>query len=206
MDEAFGLKPDRSGHRPRYKGRQEVLCDKEARDKFWRDKRLARLVNQHLQSGRSITRAYEYAKKIELKQNGNSVSLATVRRAWKKHSEEHQWIMRLEPASRVLTMEKCQEANRLILKFLPKLESRAARLEESRRDLAPKASRLCGVAYGQAVGANEYELVEELLWDQKQLIGPRQYLATFLGADLITEKDARENWRQGFREGAGLDD
>jgi|GEM_PF-7046756 len=206
LDEALGLKRDRPGRPPRSKIRNVLPDNAKAREAFWRDRRLALWVSQHIQNGKTITRAYEHAMKMEMEKHKKPVSLSTVRRAWKKYSDVHQWIQHLEPARRMLTMESCQRAHRRIMKDIPKVEKKVARLQQTRHLLALQAARLCGLAYGQAAGADEKGLIEELLWDPKQLLGPRQYLHEFLKIELMTEEEARTHWRHGYREGASQAD
>jgi len=204
LDEALGLKHDRPGRHKRYTGRPVVLDSERALAACFRNRRLALWIHQYVKDGHKITIAYELAAKKELKDKGVPVSISTARRAWKNYGEEHQWAQRLEPASKVLTRKKATLVHRRLSKELPKLERQVIMLDKDKRQLALRAARLCGEIYGRAVGPNQEPLVIELLWDRRQMLGPRQFLDLYLKHDLMTEVEAKKEWLLGYRNGMGL--
>lgn len=202
-DEALGIERHRSGPRRPYRGRLRDLSDKHVRATFWRQRRLAAYVRQFLLDGHKLTEAYRLAAEAESRDRGCKVSIPTCRRAWKAHGEEtHAWIQRLEPARRVLTMAAATRVNASLKRSLPRLEREAAKLQRSRRALALEAARACGEAYGRIVGTSRQPLVVDLLWDDKQLLGPRQYLGPFLRQGLLTQDEAKAAWLRGYKAGA----
>ena len=204
MDEALGLKHDRPGRHKRFEGRPRVLDSDRVRAACFRDRRLALRINQHVKKGYKITAAYEHAVNNEIKEKGIHVSISTARRAWKNYREELQWAERLEPAGKVLTRKKATLVHRRLLKELPKLERQVNKLDKDKRQLALQAARLCGEIYGRAVGSNQEPLVIELLWDRRQMLGPRQFLDLYLKHNLMTEAEAQKEWLRGYRDGVGL--
>ncbi|MBA4389110.1 MAG: hypothetical protein C0404_14150 [Verrucomicrobia bacterium] len=204
MDEALGLKHDRPGRHRRFIGRPLVLDSDRALAACFRDRRLALWIHQYVKDGHKITFAYGLAVKKELKDKGIPVSISTARRAWKNYGGELQWAERLEPANKVLTHEKSKVIYRQLLKELPKLEQQLNSLDKDRRLLALRAARLCGEIYGRVVGPNQEPLVIELLWDCRQLLGPRQILNLYLKQDLMTEAAAKKEWLRGYRDGMGV--
>lgn len=202
-DEALGLKHDRSGRHKRYRGRRPVPNRDKARAAFWRDRRLAASVRKLVGDGHKLTEAYDIAAKEESKESDKAVTALAARRAWKAHGEEvYQWIRHLTPAAQLMTHDKTMRVYNKLLKVLPPLEQQVAQSDQARHQLALQAARLCGSVYGRAVGMRQAPLVEELLWDRKQMLGPRQFLAIYLNRDLMTEGEAQEEWRQGYCEGA----
>jgi hypothetical protein len=204
MNEALGLKHDRPGRHKRYSGRPLVLDSERALAACFRDRRLALWIHRYVKEGHKITAAYEHAVEKENKDKGVQVSVATARRAWKNYREELQWAERLEPARNVLTHKRATLVHRRLLKELPKLERRVNKLDKDKRQLSQQAARLCGEIYGQVVGLNQEPLVIELLWDRRQMLGPRQFLDLYLKHDLMTEAEAKKEWLRGYRVGMSL--
>ena len=99
-------------------------------------------------------------------------------------------------------MAAATRVNASLKRSLPRLEREAAKLQRSRCALALNAARACGEAYGLIVGTSRQPLVVDLLWDDKQLLGPRQYLGPFLRQGLLTQDEAKAAWLRGYKAGA----
>lgn len=201
LDESFGLRKDRAGRHKKYRGRLPTKDNHVAVRRACRDMKLARLVDELQCDGTKLTEAYRRVAAAESEASGEAISASTVQRAYKCHKVTWQRQKLLSPVQEALNRHDLVALMSTFEEPMDACEARYIELKQQQHAVALRAARECGEIYGSAVGDVDETLMTELLWGDDQMFGLRQILEMYFCESVISEEEAKREWRHGLRTG-----